>query len=154
MSQSGKKEYGPFYNQSEQFSEMFKKFNEFKGNVDRDNLLINHKKNMDTLGEVNKLAMEVMRSVNQLQTQYFRQAFEEMGKMATDYMNQVSKTNLMNMHTEGLKSKIDAANEMGVKITNQIAKSGKDMYEVLKQRVSEGMEDMRNIAEKNKKNMN
>lgn len=117
---------------------------------DRETRLHHHKKNIEALGETNKMATEVMRNVAQLQQQYIKQAFEGMSSMMKESAQHGVKKDAWQKHTEHLKEHITRSIDHRTNVAGVIAKSHKDMYEHIKGHVAEHMKDVKKSNDKTK----
>ena len=117
---------------------------------DRETMLHHHKKNIDALTEANKMAVEVMRNVTQLQQQYIKQAFESMSSMMKESTQHGVHKEAWKKHTERLKEHLTRSIDHGTNVAGVIAKSHKDMYEHVKSHVAEHMKDAKKSSEKTK----
>lgn len=109
-----------------------------------------HKKNIEALTQANKMAAEVMRNVTELQQQYIKQAFESMTGMMKDSLQNGVNQDSWKKHTEHLKEHMNRSVDHGTTIANVLTKSHKDIYETMKGRVAEHMEELKATAQKTK----
>lgn len=125
-------------NPYEFFSEMMK-----NKTVDREQMISNHRKNIEALTQATKVASEMMRSVTQLQQQYIKQAFESMSSMMKDTMNQDKTQDRLKQHADTLKNRMNQSLEHGVTVSSMISKSQKQIYDMMKDHVNHNMESFR-----------
>lgn len=138
---SNKEPYNPF----QMFTESMKNFA-----GDRDSMIANHKKNIEALTEANKMAVEVMRNITQLQQQYIKQAFDSISGMMKDVMQNGMNQESWKKHTDQLKKHMNESIDHGVKVTTVLTKSQKDIYENMKARASEHLDEIKKASTKTK----
>lgn len=109
-----------------------------------------HKKNIETLTEANKMALEVMRNVAELQQQYIKQAFESFSGMMKESMQNGVNQDSWKKHTEQLKDHMNRSVDHGTTVANMLSKSHKEVYEKMKGRVADHMQELKQTAQKTK----
>lgn len=122
--------------------------NQFKDFVkptfDKDAMMQSHRKNLDALTEANKMAVEVMKSITQLQSQYVKQTFEDFSKM----MKSMGQSGEQANHGEAVKDQLSKAMEHGSAITNTLTKSQREIMEMMHGRFSESVEELQEMQKK------
>jgi hypothetical protein len=133
--------------------EMFQTFaNSCKGpHVDRETLMNNHKKNMEAMNDANKMAVEVLKSIAQLQTQYTRQTFEDMNKIMQELSNS-SKNQQWTApnNASHVRNMMMRAFDHSQDVSNIMAQSNQKLYGNFQDHMNESMENIRKAAEKKK----
>ncbi|MBY0281524.1 MAG: phasin family protein [Alphaproteobacteria bacterium] len=135
-------------------AEMFKTFAENlrKPKVDREAMMENHRKNIEAMNDANKMAMEVIKTIAQLQSQYVKQTFEEMNSALREMMS-VKKPEVENKwetHASKIKDAMTKAIDHTASIANVVVKSHRDMHGKMQDRFAEGMDHMKESASKYK----
>lgn len=130
--------------------DMLKGFSQFP-KIDKEAVMASHRKNLDALTEANKMAVEVMKSITQLQGQYLKQAFEDFSAVMKDTMGNVASKETAEKHGQHVKDQIAKAMDHGSAITNTLAKSKKEIFELMHNRFSESVEEFKESKEKLKK---
>ena len=137
------------------FMDTFKRITDTKLNFDRDELLRRHKANVETMTEANRLAVEILRSLTQLQTQYFKKAFDDMMQTFSNPVSnpmdpETHKKNLQN-HSERIKSQFESATKHGKDIVSKMQESGKEMYSLFQESMKmNGLNGSSNAQKKDK----
>ncbi|WP_032112103.1 phasin family protein [Candidatus Paracaedibacter symbiosus] len=100
---------------------------------------------MEALTEANKMAIEVMKSIAQLQTQYVKQTFEDMSAIMRDVISHppVSKE-AIEKQSHHVKQQADKAFEHGSTISSTLAKSQKEIFDIMHSRYHEGAKEFFN----------
>lgn len=139
----------PFGNMADMFKNMPK-----MPQIDKETMMKSHKKNLDALNEANKMAVEVMKSITQLQSQYMKQAFEDFATMMKDFMGKANAKDAMKesveKHSHHVKNHVTRAMEHGANITNTLAKTQKEIFEIMHNRYNEGINELNEIHNKSK----
>ena len=75
-------------------ADMFKAFaaGMNKPHVHKEAVMENHRKNLTAIQDANKMAVEVIKTIAQLQSQYVKQTFEDMNAMMREIMSSISET--------------------------------------------------------------
>ncbi len=136
--------------QSNNFSDMFSKFGGMP-KLDHETMMQSHRKNLDALTEANKMAVEVMKSIAQLQSQYVKQTFEDFSSIMKDTVGKAASKDSFEKHGEHVKDQIQKVMTHGTTITNTLAKSQKEIMDIMHSRFSEGVQELRDMHEKSKK---
>lgn len=136
----------PFEGMQDMMKDMSKKF---VGNLDKESMMMSHRKNMEALTEANRMAVEVMKSIAQLQSQYVKQTFEDMASAMKETMSHppVSK-DALSAHAGHVKAHVEKAAKHGSTVASQISKSQKEIFDLMHKRYSESMGEMINIKDK------
>lgn len=136
----------PFQNMQDMMKDMSQKMT---GNIDKESMMMSHRKNMEALTEANRMAVEVMKSIAQLQSQYVKQTFEDMTSIMKDAMaHPPASKEAVAKHTGHVKSHVEKAVEHGSNIASTLAKSQKEIFDLMHKRYSEGMGEMIDLREK------
>lgn len=131
--------------------EMMKSFAKTGQAINKEALMASHKKNLEALTEANKTAVEVMKSISQLQTQYLKQAFEDMTAMFRETATSKADPKASwESHSEKMKHHISSAVEHGSAIASELLNSQKKMQEIFHKRMSEGLNEARELHQHHK----
>lgn len=135
-------------------AEMFKTFaaSMKTPKVDREAMIENHRKNLEVMNDASKMAMEVLKSIAQLQSQYVKQTFEEMNSALREMMaaKKPETENQWESHASKIKEAMTKAFDHSASIANVVVKSHRDIHGKLHDRFSEGMEHLKDSASKYK----
>ncbi|AIK96021.1 phasin family protein [Candidatus Odyssella acanthamoebae] len=136
----------PFQNMQDMVKDMSSKV---MGNMDKESMMMSHRKNMEALTEANRMAVEVMKSIAQLQSQYVKQTFDDMASIMKDAMAHppVSKEAVAK-HTDHVKSHVEKVVGHSSNVAGAIAKSQKEIFDLMHKRYSEGMGEMIDLRDK------
>lgn len=136
-SEDNKETFNPFGAAKDMFNQFSKQAEMPK--VNREAVMASHRKNLETLNEANKMAVDVMKSIATLQGQFMRQTFEDMNAYVKDVISQ--KVN-PEAHSEKLKSAVSKAMEHSSNIANIMLKSNQDLFKTIQNRFEDGVEEM------------
>jgi phasin family protein len=141
--QDSMKNSNPFLKGAE---EMFNKFTP-KGDMpkmDQEKMLDMHKKNMETLTEANKLAVDVMRQIAQLQGQFLTQTFTEVDQLVRENLafKNAKPEECVKKNTERFKGAVERAMEHSNNVSQVMLKSNQDIFKTVQNRFEEGMKEM------------
>lgn len=121
------------------------------GSFDKEKLLKKHRKNIEALTEANKMAVEVMQSLTQLQSQYMKKTFEDMTSMMQGMMSNSNQTNPAEKHTAVVKNHIDRTMEHGKAVASTLAQTHRNIYELFQNCMTSGMKEDKESSENKKK---
>ena len=117
--------------------------------LDREAMMSGHKKNMEALTEANKMAIEVMKSITQLQSQYIKQTFEDVTSIMRDTMgHQNSSKEKIEKHSNHMKDQVQKAFDHGANITSTLAKSQREIFDIMHNRYHQGAQEACDLQEK------
>ena len=143
-----------FHTHTNPAAEMFKTFAASlrKPKIDREAMMENHRKNLDAMNDANKMAMEVIKTIAQLQSQYVKQTFEEMNSALREMMSakKPEAENHWETHASKIKDAMTKAIDHTASIANVVVKSHRDIHGKMQDRFSEGMDHMKDSASKYK----
>lgn len=132
-------------------SEMVKNASKKMPEMDREAMIKSHRRNMEALTEANKTALEVMKSIAQLQSQYIKQTFEDFASIMKDSIaNPPAAKDAVEKHTSHAKDQFTRAWEHGNAITTTLAQSNKEIFDIMHSRMSENAHEAVNLAAKAK----
>lgn len=132
------------------FMDMMKNFANFPMIVDRETMLKQHRKNLEAFNNCNAMALEVMKSIGQLQTQFLKQAFEEIATSMKDFVQNTDKKD-MSHHTDTMHNQVKRWTDYGTNVSSLLSKSHRQMYDVINTHFQESVEDAKEMSKKTKK---
>lgn len=138
----------PFQN----VTDMMKKFSENLPKIDREAMLKSHRKNVEALTEANKTAVEVMKSIVQLQSQYVKQVFDDVTTVMQDFTKGASpltKEGMGKVSTH-LKNHVENGMAHGANIANKLVNSQKEIFEIMQGRFQDSTKEMTQMQKKTK----
>jgi len=116
--------------------------------LDLDAILESQKKNVEALTNANKLAFEGMQAVMQRQAELLRQSMEEYAKSAQSFGDMKDPQDAMARHTEMAKQAFERMISNMREMSELMAKSNNEVFELLNKRFSETLEEMKKMMEK------
>jgi phasin family protein len=118
--------------------------------LDKEAMMNSHKKNMEALTEANKMAVEVMKSLAHLQSQYVKQTFEDMTSLMRERLaNPKPSKEAVEKHSNHIKDQVQKAFDHGANITSTLAKSQKEIFDLMHARYHESATSAFEAQEKN-----
>ena len=117
----------------------FQSFRENMRNMieNRDTRFSSHKKHMEALSEAQKTAMDMVKSISNMQQQYMKQAFDNASTMMRDMMSQGTSTVSWAKQGEHIKNHMTQSIDHGVNLAEMLGKSHKEICDSMKQSVEE-----------------
>jgi phasin family protein len=135
----------PFEHLQEMIKDMSSKVT---GSMDRESMMLSHRKNMEALTEANRMAVEVMKSIAQLQSHYVKQTFADIASIFKDMTTTAPLSKeALTKHTDYIKHSTEKATVHGSTIASAIAKSQKEIFDLMHRRYSEGVGEMIDLRE-------
>ena len=124
-------------------SDTFKKISDKMPKIDREKLISHHKKNLEALSDAQKMAVEVIKNIAQLQTQFVRQTFEEMHTSMKEVMQNPRSKEKLTAHADNVKKTLFKAVDHHANISEIVLKSHKDVYSLVQDRFKDGVESLK-----------
>jgi len=126
-----------------------KLLSEFKvPGADFEALLASQRKNIEALTQANKLAIEGIQTVARRQSEILRQGFEEATAQMRELMQPSSPQDRVAKHTELAKSSLEKAISNARELAEIVAKAQSEAFDVINRRMTEGMDEVRNLVSK------
>ncbi len=140
-----KSTFNPWQEHQERMMGMAKDFfqNPKAPDVNPQQFLASQKKNLETLNEASKTAVDVMKSITQLQGQYMRQAFEDMNAFMRTAMTMSPDQAGAQYQSQKLQESLEKAVDHGKNVASVVAKSGKNIQERIQKRAEESLNEMK-----------
>lgn len=129
----------PFANMGEMFKHAPK--------VDKEAMMKSHRKNLEVLSEAHSKAVDVMKSISQLQNEYMKKAFADFSSSMQEVMKSKGKE-AVEKHTTHVKEHITNAVEHGKTISTTLAKTQKEIFDLMHDRYKEGVDELKNMHAK------
>ena len=117
-------------------------------NFDKEAAFAKQRKNIESLTEANKMAIEVLKSISKLQSQYIRQTFEDMNEMMKDMIKIKTKED-WEKQTDKMKDGMEKATEHGKNLMGILSQSNHSIFDVMQKRAFENFEEI-NLNNKKK----
>jgi phasin family protein len=134
-------------------AEMFKDFvsSMKKPSIDREAIMNNHRKNLDAINDANKMAVEVIKTIAQLQSQYVRQTFEDINAMMREMSaSKPSPHHQWESHAGKIKEVMTKAIDHSASIANVVLKSNHELHGKMQDRFNEHLDEMKEKSSKYK----
>lgn len=133
--------------------EMFEKFSNFANEAKPSHAKIieNHKKNLEAISEANKIAIDVLKSLAKMQSEFVKQTFEEMNAMMRTAMTQKPGQPIdLSKCSDGLQHSLQRAFEHSKNVGSVMFNSGKEIHTKMKTRAEEMGEEIKTHFSKSK----
>lgn len=118
------------------------------GMLDKELMMKSHRQNIETLTEANKMAVEVMKSIATLQSQYIKKTFEDMADMMKCFAKPDASKEGVRGNTEKVRDQVHRTFDHTANISEIIAKTQRDMFDRMCDRYSAGAEEMIDVTKK------
>lgn len=129
-----------------------KMMGEFKlPHVDVDAVVAAQKKNIEALTSANQLAVEGMQAIAKRQAEILRQTFEEVQKNMQSFMENGAPEAKVSKGTELTKTAFEKAISNMKELSEMVAKSNGEAFDVINRRVAESLDEIRDLTKKIKK---
>jgi phasin family protein len=139
-----KKQDFPFMN-----GDMAKMMGDFKlPNVDMDSMMAVGRRNMEALGEANKLAAEGFQAVARRQAEIVRDAVADFQSTVKDLLANRSAEGLPQRQAELAKKSFEAAMANARELAEITSKANAEVFDVINKRFVESLEEMKALAPK------
>ncbi|RZI45405.1 phasin family protein [Candidatus Finniella inopinata] len=122
--------------------EAFKSMASKMPKIDHEAILSHHKKNLDALSDAQKMAVDVIKNIAQLQTQFMRQTFEEMQSSFKEVMQSPASKEKLKAHADNVKQSLFKAVDHHSNISDIVLKSHKDVYSLVQDRFKDGAQSL------------
>lgn len=134
--------------------DMFEKFTDFakEAKPNHAKIMENHKKNLEAIGEANKIAVDVLKSLAKMQTEFVKQTFEDMNAMMRKAMTQKPSQPIdISQYSDTLQHSLQRTFEHTKNVGNVLSNSSKEIHARAKDRFEEIREEMKeNISKYSK----
>ncbi|HCU06349.1 MAG TPA: hypothetical protein DIC42_02025 [Holosporales bacterium] len=142
--QENMQNFNPF---TDQGANLYKKFQKTVGEpsgVNAEKTFAANKKNMESLQDANRMALEVMRQITELQSSFMQQTFDDVTEMVRENMAFKNKTPQEYMANQGerIQMAVSRAMEHSSNISNIMLKSNQKLFKSVKTQFDEGMKEM------------
>lgn len=142
--QENMQNFNPFLDQG---ADLYKKFQKMVGassGMHAEKTFSANKKNMESLQDANRMALEVMRQITELQSRFIQQTFDDATEMIRENMAFKNKTPQEYMADQGerIQMAVSRAMEHSSNISNIMLKSNQSLFTSVKTQFDEGMKEM------------
>lgn len=129
-----------------------KMMGEFKiPNVDVDAVVAAQKKNIEALTSANQLAVEGMQAIAKRQADIMRQTVEELQKNMQSFMSNGAPEAKAAKGAELTKTAFEKAIANMKELSEMVAKSNGEAFDVINKRVAESLDEIRDLTKTGKK---
>lgn len=119
--------------------------------VDMQAVMDSQRRNLEALGAANKRAIEGMQAVARRQSEIFRQMMEETQAAMRDFMAAASPEDKATRQTELAKSAFERAIANMREISDMVAQSNNETFDVINKRVAESLDEFKRALTKARK---
>ena len=105
-------------------------------------------KNIEAIASANQLAVEGMQAIGKRQAELFQQAVEESQKTLGELMTQGAPEDRIAKQAETVKATIERTVTNLREISEMLAKSNQEAFEVINKRITESLEEVQSLAGK------
>ncbi|WP_339855514.1 phasin family protein [uncultured Nisaea sp.] len=116
--------------------------------IDADALMNAQQKNIEAIASANQLAVEGMQAIGKRQAELFQQAVEESQKTLGELMTQGAPEDRIAKQAETVKTTIERTVTNLREISEMLAKSNQEAFEVINKRITESLEEVQSLAGK------
>jgi len=118
--------------------------------LDMELFLSNYRRNMNLISTTQQIAAETTRAVIQLQTQYMKDVFDQLGEQTKKNMSTLSPEEKVTQQTESTKNTLDQAVEHARNVNTLIAKSNEQIVENVQKSFKESVDESASLGKKTK----
>jgi phasin family protein len=138
--------------ESESFVDMFKQFGEQlkMPNVDVDKIIDHHRRNLQTLEKTAKAATDGASSLMAKQREILQETLREVGEMAQNFRAGSDPQEAMTKQAEFARRSFETALKNASEMADVVRRSSTETIEILRDRIKEAMEEVRETMEKKK----
>lgn len=132
------------------FIDMFKSFGEElkMPSVDVDKIIEHHRKNLETLEKTAKAATAGASNLMEKQRRILEETLREVSDMAQDFRASGGPQELMSKQTDFAKRSFETAIKNASEMADVVRKSSTETIEILRDRIKEAMEEIREGMER------
>lgn len=116
--------------------------------IDAEALMNAQQKNIEAITNANQLAAEGMQAIGKRQAELFQQAIEEAQKSLGDLMAQGAPEERVAKQAETVKTSIERTVSNIREISEMLAKSNQEAFDVINKRITESLDELQGIAGK------
>lgn len=117
------------------------------GDLKMDGVMSAHQRNVDTITEANRLALEGARAIMQRQMEIVRQSMEDASSVATQMTGAATPAERMARQTEVMKDVYERSVSNLKELSEMASKSNGEVVDLLNGRFSEAMDEMKAMIE-------
>jgi phasin family protein len=129
------------------FADMSKMMGEFKmPNMNVEAMMACQRKNMETFAAVNQATFETVQSLMRRQAEWFRQGIEEASALVNAVMTADTPEEKMIKQAEGSKACVEKCLANAREVAETVARSNAQAMETVSNRLSEGLDEFRDIV--------
>lgn len=118
------------------------------GAIDKESMMKAHRRNIESLTEANKMAVEVMKNIATLQSQYIKKTFEDMSDIMKVFMKPDTSKEGMHIKSEKVRDQMHRAFDHTSNISEIIAKTQREMFDRMCDRYEEGADELIDVTKK------
>jgi len=119
--------------------------------VDMETVLATQRKNIEALTKANQLAIEGLQTVARRQAEILRAGFEEASALARELFQNQSPEDRVAKQTDAAKAALEKAFGNARELAEIVGKAQQEAFEVINKRVTEGLDEVRDLVKKHSK---
>ena len=114
-------------------------------NVDMNAIMDSYKKNLEVLGLINKMSIEVCNGITKLQSAFIKQMMTDMGSV---WEKAGKPSDMMTKFNEVTRDTVEKAIGNSKQISEMIVSTNKELSAAITKRVKDSIEEAKNIVNK------
>ena len=116
--------------------------------IDAEALMSAQQKNIEAITNANQLATEGLQAIGKRQAELFQQTVEEAQKTLGDLMSQGAPEDRIAKQAETVKTTIERTVTNLREISEMLAKSNQEAFDVINKRITESLEEVQSVTGK------
>jgi len=113
--------------------------------IDVDGMMSSQRKNLEAIGEANKVAMEGMQAVAQRQAEIMREAMEEMARTTKDMAAMGNPQEATGKQADMVRERFEKAMANMRELAEMVAKSNSEAFDVVNRRMNESLDEFKSV---------
>lgn len=114
-------------------------------NIDMNAIMDSYKKNLEVLGLINKMSIEVCNGITKLQSAFVKQMMTDMGSI---WENAGKPSDMVTRFNEVARDTVEKAIGNSKQISEMIVSTNKELSAAITKRVKDSVEEAKNIVNK------
>jgi len=119
--------------------------------VDMETVLATQRKNIEALTKANQLAIEGLQTVARRQAEILRAGFEEASALARELFQNQSPEDRVAKQTDAAKVALEKAFGNARELAEIVGKAQQEAFDVINKRMTEGLDEVRDLVKKHSK---
>jgi len=140
--QSSNDSTNQFNNYTQQFQKSWETMKDKIPGMDPKTILSHHRHNLDSMSEVNKMVIEMMKTLSQMQTKYMQQAFSDFNHFVRNMMVKKDKIDWSECQEQMQKS-LHGAIDHSINVGQQFIQTHQEVSQKIQEKIQEGTQEMK-----------